>query len=83
MPGELSEDNPIASPDADFEVNVHNVIMDTVAGSIHRRFSANAELFSDFACLDRIYFGKIKVNGLPSSALQEFSKFTWAYCGHT
>ncbi len=37
----------------------------------NRRFSANAELFSDFACLDPKNFGKIKVNG---SALQEISK---------
>lgn len=68
MPGELSEDDPLTSPDADFEVNVHNVILDTVACSIHRRFSANE------GTLDPNNFGKIKANGLPSSALQDISK---------
>ena len=52
MPGELLDDEPVASSDAAFEVNVHNVILDTVAASIDRRFSANAKLASDFACLD-------------------------------
>lgn len=32
IPGELLEDDPVASSDAAFEVNVHNVILDTVVG---------------------------------------------------
>ncbi|XP_059417067.1 uncharacterized protein LOC132152282 [Carassius carassius] len=31
MPGELLDDEPVASSDSAFEVNVHNVILDTVA----------------------------------------------------
>lgn len=50
MPGELADDEQLASADTDFKV--HNVIVDTVTSSIHRRFSANAKLCSDFACLD-------------------------------
>ena len=74
MPGEILDDAPVASSDAAFEVNVHNVILDTVAGSVDRRFSANAKLASDFACLDPKNFPQIQINGLPNSALQENSK---------
>ena len=74
MPGEVLDDEPVASSDAAFEVNVHNVILDTVAGNMDRRFSANAKLASDFACLDPKNFPEIKINGLPNSALQEISK---------
>ena len=74
MPGEILDDEPVASSDAAFEVNVHNVILDTVAGSMDRRFSANAKLASDFACLDPKNFPEIRINGLPNSALQEISK---------
>ena len=38
-----------------------------------RRFSANAKLASDLACLDPKNF-PIRINGLPNSALQEISK---------
>ena len=51
MPGELAEDDQLASADTDSKVKVHNVIVDTVTDSIHRRFSINAKLCSDFACL--------------------------------
>ena len=74
MPGEILDDEPVASSDAAFEVGVHNVILDTVAGSMDRRFSANAKLASDFACLDPKNFPEIRINGLPNSALQEISK---------
>lgn len=74
MPGELAEDEQLASADTDFEVKVHNVIVDTVIGSIQRRFSANAKLCSDFACLDPRNFAHVRENGLPSSALEEISK---------
>ena len=50
------------------------IILDTVAGSMDRRFSANAKLASDFACLEPKNFPEIKINGLPNSALQEISK---------
>lgn len=39
-----------------------------------RRFSANAKLASDFACLDPPNFAETSANGLPNSALQEMSK---------
>ena len=74
MPGELAEDEQLASADSDFKVKVHNVIVNTVTDSIHRRFSINAKLCSDFACLDPRNFAHVKENGLPSSALDEISK---------
>lgn len=74
MPGELSEDEQLASADTDFRVKVHNVILDTVTDSIHRRFSANAKLCSDFAYLDPRNFADVRESGLPSKALEEISK---------
>lgn len=74
MPGELLGDVPVASPEAAFEVNVHNVILDTVTNSIGLRFAANAKLVSDFACLDPKNFPEIRLNRLASSALTEISK---------
>ena len=74
MPGELAEDEQLASADTDFKVKVHNVIVDTVTDSIHRRLSINAKLCSDFACLDPRNFAHVKENGLPRSALDEISK---------
>lgn len=74
MPGELAEDEQLASADTDFKVKVHNVVVDTVTDSIHRRFSANAKLCSDFACLDPQNFAQVRENRLPSSALEEISK---------
>lgn len=74
MPGELVEDEQLASADTDFEVKVHNVIVDTVTAAIQRRFSANAKLCSDFACLDPRNFTHVRENGVPSSALEEISK---------
>uniref|UniRef100_A0A1A8DF48 Uncharacterized protein n=2 Tax=Nothobranchius kadleci TaxID=1051664 RepID=A0A1A8DF48_NOTKA len=74
MPGELTEDEHLASADMNFKVKVHNVIVDTVTDSIHRRSSANANLCSDFAWLDPRDFAHMRENRLPSSALEEISK---------
>ena len=43
MPGELIEDDPLATPDG-YEVSVQSVILDTVTSSIHMRFSAISKL---------------------------------------
>lgn len=40
MPGELLKDDPVVSPDAAFEVKVHNAILDTVVGSINRKLGS-------------------------------------------
>lgn len=79
MPGELQEDEPVASSYAAFEVNVHNVILDTVSGSLEKRFAANGKLASDFACLDPKNFPQIKRDGLPSSSFQQISSCLIAF----
>lgn len=73
MPGEPAEDEQFASANTDFEVKVHNVIVDTVIGSI-QRFSANAKLCSDIACLYPKNFAHVRENGRSSSALEEINK---------
>lgn len=72
MPGEVAEDEQLASADTDFKVRAH--IVDTVTDSIHKRFSTNAKVCSDFACLNPRNVAHVKENGLPSSALEEISK---------
>lgn len=34
MPGELAEDEPLTAAERDFEVTIHNVIMDTVTQKV-------------------------------------------------
>lgn len=74
MPGEVAEDEQLASADTDFKVRAQSVIVDTVTDSIHKRFSTNAKVCSDFACLNPRNVAHVKENGLPSSALEEISK---------
>lgn len=57
--GALSEDELLASAGTDFRVKVHKVIVDMI-DSIHRSFSANAKLCSDFSCLDTRNFAHTK-----------------------
>ncbi|KAJ8375393.1 hypothetical protein SKAU_G00059730 [Synaphobranchus kaupii] len=74
LPGESADDETFSDADTAFKVNVHNVIFDTITGSIHCRFLANGTLYSDFACLDPRHFPEIRSNGLDSSSLGELSK---------
>ncbi|XP_051992935.1 uncharacterized protein LOC127651233 isoform X2 [Xyrauchen texanus] len=73
MPGELAEDEPLTAAERDFEVTIHNVIMDTVTQSIHERFAVSAKLCSDFASLDPKNFPEVRDKGLPGSAMQNLS----------
>lgn len=73
MSGELGEDEPKASPDTDFKVKVHSVLVGAVTDSI-QRFSPNARLYSDCACLDLRHFAQVRENGFPSPSLREISK---------
>lgn len=74
MPGEKSVDEPIADALSAYEVNVHNVIFDTVCESMDRRFLSNRELYHDFSCLDPKRFSEIRSNPLQSDNLNELSK---------
>lgn len=66
-PGELAEDE-------DYEIKIHNVILDTVAESIHHRYAANAVLCADVSCMDPKRFPEIREKGLPNTAMKELSK---------
>lgn len=73
-PGELAEDEPITDAMWDYNVKIHNVVLDTVIESFHRRYAANAVLCSDFACMDPKNFLEIRTKGLPNAAMKELSK---------
>ncbi|MEQ2175550.1 hypothetical protein GOODEAATRI_018988, partial [Goodea atripinnis] len=45
VPGDLLEDEPVASPEAAFEVNVHNVILDT--GKMNLQLPSHKSSFTD------------------------------------
>lgn len=53
---------------------VHNVILDTVIGSISRRFEKNGKLYSELCLLDPRSFPEIQSKGLHTSQLEELSK---------
>lgn len=74
MPGESSEDETVSDATTAYKIKVHNVIFDTVAESIHRRFLNNGTLYADFACLDPRNFTDIKKCGLKTQSLKELSK---------
>lgn len=74
MPGELAQDEPVLDVERNYNIEVHNVILDTSTDSIHCRYAASAVLCSDFACMDPRNFPEIRDKGLPKTALGELSK---------
>lgn len=74
MPGEVARDEPVLDVERNYNIKVHNVILDTITDSIHCRFAASAVLCSDFACMDLRNFPEIRDKGLPKTALEELSK---------
>ena len=73
MTGELPQDEPLTAVERDFEVTIHNIIMDTVTQSIHEHFAVSGKLCSDFACLDPKNFPEVRNKGLPGYAMQNLS----------
>ena len=71
--GDLAKVEQLTAAERDFEVTVHNVIIDTVTQSIHERFAVSGKLCSDFACLDPKNFSDVREKGLRS-AMQNISK---------
>ncbi|KAL4135492.1 hypothetical protein QTP88_007098 [Uroleucon formosanum] len=70
LPGEISNDNLIhEGPLKKFEIEVHNIILDTVVESIKKRFIKHRKLYNDLSCLSPTYFPYIIQNGLPDQAL--------------
>lgn len=64
MPGELLEDEPLTAAEREYEVTIHNAIMDTVTQSIHECFVVSGKLCSDFACLDPKNFPEVRDKGI-------------------
>ncbi len=71
----MAEDESLIDAERAYEVNVHNIILDTAIGAIHRRFMTHATLFADLAWLDPRNFHHIRATSLPSNALQDLSKY--------
>ncbi|KAL4126118.1 hypothetical protein QTP88_010347 [Uroleucon formosanum] len=65
---ECTDDNIIMDPLKLFEVNVYNVIFDSIIQSIQLRFEKHKELFADFNCLDPNNF--YSKDCLPEDALK-------------
>lgn len=70
----MAEDEPIANADMDYKIKIHNVVLDTVVESIHRRYAANAVLCADVSCMNPKHFPEIREKGLPKTAMKELSK---------
>ena len=64
MPGENAPDEPIASAEKGFEVNVFNKVMDITVQIIKSRFQKNSEVILDLACLSPIQFKTLTQSGL-------------------
>ena len=54
-----------------YEVNVHNVVLDTVISFLKTRFNEHGNLFVDLSCLDPNNFSQIK--NLPETAFEKVS----------
>lgn len=78
----MAEDEPIANADKDYEIKIHNVILDTVVESIHHCYAANAVLCADVSCMDPKRFPEIREKGLPNTAMKELSKCLLKFDDH-
>lgn len=75
MPGEISSDEAINDALKSFEVNVFNLIIDTVTTSLKTRFNfENNTLYADLAYLDPKAFPNVNSEGLKLSTFTELSK---------
>ena len=63
------DDTVIRSSEERWEVDVHNVIMDSVVSSIKDRFESHKQLYKDFSCLDPRRFQEFSQgSGVPDKA---------------
>lgn len=74
MYDESSLDTPIQNVEKRFEVQVHNVILDTIISSMEKKFYCNKKLFTDLSCLSPNNFEDIINKKLPSNALNVLFK---------
>jgi hypothetical protein len=71
MPGEKAVDEPIQVAEKNFEVNVHNVIMDVTLNSLKTRFEQNQNLLRDLAIFDPKNFTTFA--NIPDKALNDLT----------
>ena len=53
-----------------FEVNVHNRILDQVVQSLHRRFATHKKLYANLSYFDPKRFSETVLHGIPISAVK-------------
>ena len=70
MPGELTSDEPISNPLKNYEINVHNRILDLNIESIESRFEKHGDIYRDLACLSPLNVHEVQ-NLIQSDALQQ------------
>ena len=73
MAGEMAQDEALSNTERAYEVNVHNIILDTATEAISRRFLTHGTLLADLAWLDPRNFAQIRTR-LPINALENLSK---------
>ena len=72
MPGELTSDEPISNPLKNYEINLHNRILDLTIDSKKSRFEKHGDIYKDLACLSPLNFHEVQ-NLMPSDALEKLS----------
>ena len=68
---QMLTDGTVSDQENLYEVNVHNVVLDTVISSLKTRFSEHGNLFADLSCSDPNNFSQIK--NLPETAFEKIS----------
>ena len=75
------DDTVIRSSEERWEVDVHNVIMDSVVSSINDRFKFHKQLYKDFSCLDPRRFQEIsQSSAVPDKAFDALCKKLGSHC---
>lgn len=67
-----SSDQPIVEIERKFTIDIYNRVLDTIIGSMEKRFSNNNELLVDLSLLSPTNFNSFK-NGLPSDSLNKLT----------
>ena len=68
---QMLRDGTVSDQENLYEVNDHNVVLDTITSSLKTRFSEHGNLFADLSCLDPNNFSQIK--NLPETAFEKIS----------
>ena len=68
---QMLSDGTVSDQENLCEVNVHNVVLDTVISSLKTRFSEHGNLSADLPCLDPNNF--IQIKNLPETPFEKIS----------